>query len=48
MSFYIGPRRRLPALAVLAGIACPDQVLAAGEPLVVYSARSYPVGLARC
>lgn len=33
--------RRLAAASILAGLACAGPALAAGEPLVVYSARKY-------
>ena len=41
MSFRIALQSRLAALAVLAGIAFVGPAQAAGEPLVVYSARKY-------
>jgi iron(III) transport system substrate-binding protein len=41
MSFRIAPLRRLAALAALAGIALSGPAQAAGEPLVVYTARKY-------
>ena len=41
MSFRIALQARLAALAVLAGIAFIGPAQAAGEPLVVYSARKY-------
>jgi iron(III) transport system substrate-binding protein len=41
MSFRIATLRRLAALAALAGIALSGPAQAAGEPLVVYTARKY-------
>lgn len=41
MSFRIAPLRRLAALALLTGIAISGPAMAAGEPLVVYTARKY-------
>lgn len=41
MSFRVAPLRRLAAFAVLAGIALSGPAQAAGEPLVVYTARKY-------
>ena len=41
MSFRIALLRRLPALAALAAIAISGPAQAAGEPLVVYTARKY-------
>jgi iron(III) transport system substrate-binding protein len=41
MSFRIALQSRLAALAVLAGLAVVGPAQAAGEPLVVYSARKY-------
>ena len=41
MSFPIALLRRLATVSILAGIAWAGPALAAGEPLVVYSARKY-------
>jgi iron(III) transport system substrate-binding protein len=41
MSFRIGPARRLAALLLVAGTALSGPAQAAGEPLVVYTARKY-------
>lgn len=41
MSFGIAPLRRLVALATLTAIVLSGPALAAGEPLVVYTARKY-------